>query len=166
MIPSPAKREKVRRESALTKQSPQTPSGELALATLAGEVRSGRAAARGNGRRIARPLPVGAKHQFLPRLQRLGHAAARLAGARPSEHIARQIVVVGQTRQAPLDVGRVDQHPLRALAGGLVGNVLEHFFHHRVQPARPDVLGAFVDGESDLRQAGHPVLSVASKASY
>jgi hypothetical protein len=36
---------------------------------------------------------------------------------------------------------------------GLKGDLLEQLFHHRVQPARADVLGLLVDLEGDLRQA-------------
>src|SRR5471032_106917 len=87
-------------------------------------------------------------------------ARALFAIASSLQRVARQVFVDGQRVEPRVDVGRVDDHRLAARLGGRERQLLEQLFHHRVQAARADVLGALVDREGDF---GQPVDALGSE---
>ena len=61
-------------------------------------------------------------------------------GRRPSQNVARKILVAGQIAQAGIDISCVDGDRLAAGFSGTEGKLFKKLFHHRPSGA-PDVLG-------------------------
>ena len=77
--------------------------------------------------------------------------------SRPSEDVARQVLVGGQFRQIAVDIGRINGHRHPIHLGGVEGDLLQQPFQHRMQAAGADVLGALVDLPGDLGDAADAV---------
>ena len=73
------------------------------------------------------------------------------------EDVACQVLAGGQRGQAAGDGVGID-HVFAGGAAGVEGNVLQQFFHHRVQAAGADVLGALVHLEGDFGDAADAVV--------
>src|SRR6476660_3783700 len=61
------------------------------------------------------------------------------------EHVAAEVGVLRDARQLLFDERRVDHESLAAPILGVEADVLEQFLHHRLQPARADILYRLVD---------------------
>src|SRR6478752_7940742 len=73
-----------------------------------------------------------------------------------SKDILGEIVVARDPGQTVVDERSVDRDRFAGAARGVERHVLEQPFHHRIEPARADVLLALVDGERDLRDPAYP----------
>src|SRR5690606_15346264 len=78
----------------------------------------------------------------------------------PSKNVAAEVLVLDQLADAAVDVVAVDDDGGAALVGSLEGNHFHQPFHHGVQAARADVLGALVNLEGDFRDPLHAVFGV------
>src|SRR5262245_5008593 len=73
------------------------------------------------------------------------------------QHVAREVFARGEFLEFRVDVGGVDPDRRRPAASGGERDVLEQLLHHRVEPARADVLGLLVHSERGLGEALDPV---------
>src|SRR5262249_37765772 len=71
----------------------------------------------------------------------------RAAGEARSQNVAREVLVLDERGEMPVDVRGVDAVALTALVRGLERDLVEQPLEHRVQAPRADVLGALVDLE-------------------
>src|SRR5262245_24647673 len=97
--------------------------------------------------------------------RRYGSASRRISARWPRvsmlaaclEDIAREILVLEHLGQPRVHVLGIDRQLLADQVRRLERHLFQELLHHRVQPARPDVLGPLVDGGGDLRDRVHGV---------
>src|SRR5262249_42908537 len=97
--------------------------------------------------------------------RRYGRASRRISARCTSvsmlaaylEDIPREILVLEHLGQPCVHICRIDSQLLAPQLGSLERHVFQELLHHRIQTARPDVLGPLVDGGGDLRDGVHGV---------
>ena len=80
------------------------------------------------------------------------------AGTADLQHVAGEILALGEHLEAAVDVSRIDHQLVKPDLAGIERNLLEQLLHHRVQTSRTDVLCFLVHLEGDFGQSTDAIL--------
>src|SRR6266849_4479943 len=98
---------------------------------------------------------ISARRESVTDSPRLRLRRALPSPANPSQDVPREILVAGDLGEPMVDVPGVDGQLLAPHGGRVERDLLEEFFHDRIQTPGADVLGARIHAHRDLRDRLH-----------